>query len=129
MFKVLDTIYFKIFLAILLLFIGILLRIFPIKSQYQFEKSHILNDSINTNLSSYREALLTRLVLNFYNDLNIGNYKKAFNKAIEISWSKELYLDTNRNVDDNRVIGFTDESLLINRTKKELGESGLRNIG
>jgi hypothetical protein len=126
LFRVLNNNYFKIFLAITLLFAGILLRIFPIKSRVQYEKSHTINNSINSNLNSYRETLLTNLVLNFYNNLNIGNYKKAFNKAFEISWSKDLYLDTNKNVDDNQVIGFTDESLLINRTKKELGDRGER---
>jgi hypothetical protein len=105
---------------------GILLRIIGSKPQVQFDKKQASYESNTQSNNPSQDSTLNDFVLNFYDELNNGDYKNAFNRAFEISWVKEFYLDTNKNVDENEIIGFTDDARLISRAKKELGEKGER---
>ncbi len=71
-------------------------------------------------------AGLPGLIQAFYQDLNTGRYRQAFERAFEASWFLDLRLDTNRNIEDNRVVALTPLETLVARAKSELGEKGER---
>ena len=71
-------------------------------------------------------AGLIREIKGFYLDLNAGRYRQAFERTCEASWSLDLRLDTNRNIEVNRVVGFTPLETLVARASNELGEKGER---
>jgi hypothetical protein len=116
----------RILLACGLVAAGLLLRAFPLglaNAGIRSASSHISGTTGRLDPEAVR---LPDLVCTFYRDLNAGRYDKAFAAAFEASWSHDLRLDTNRYVDDNRIVSFTPRAALVTRAKAELGEKGER---
>ena len=110
-------------LVLMVLCVGIVLRIFSNK-----DHALIIDNKPEDHGQLFIENEITKsytaLILDFYNNLDFGNYDKAFDHSIEVVWEKDIYFDKNKNVKDNKVIGIKEKKDLINRTIKELGKNG-----
>jgi hypothetical protein len=105
---------------------GILLRALPGRSLSFVDAPVPPQGALARSVPPPEATALARVIRGFYTDLNAGRYRQAFERAREASWSRDLRLDTNRNIEDNRIVSFTPLETLVARTREELGERGER---
>ena len=116
----------RVFSVFAILLAGILLRALPVRSFLRADSS-AADGAVTAARTRPPDAIgLIRLIKGFYVDLNAGRYRQAFERSCEASWAFDLRLDTNRNIEVNRVVGFTPLEALVARARSELGEKGER---
>ena len=119
-----NSIYFKVVLVLLVLILGVLFRIFPVQNFVKINPNNLENQHQLFLKEDKLPIFINTMILDFYNNLDKGNYDGAFNSAIELVWEKDIYFDKNKNIENNKVVGTKRTQDLINRAVKELGENG-----